>query len=322
MQRKPWGNEPWDPEGVLRAQIECINTIGRRLDRDFPDLLRAVCADWARIRKQSTDWIRLPASYGGLGLLEFKGRIPGCNWPKPKHPDITFVNIDENSWRRFQQKYSDWNLTEQESKELQHIKLVQKTATDDISGLTHAFRKIYKLEVEKLGPQSWTEINLKLFPLKYFSGLAQHLRSLQTVEQFKHVITSVGADFGFAKRFEKWWGDEKDVAAVRPGTNLMVSLQAHAPEVFYKLKRLEKTGLHRSCALDYLFGSITGLVVGKLHPLMTSAVQSALSLAVHEWVFAGNKWSRPTWSWFTSVVASWFASELYSSQISLELFRW
>jgi hypothetical protein len=318
LQRKPWGGEPWDPEGVVRAQIEAINTCTRRTGRDNSDLIRMVSREWSMIRGKDTNWLALPIGLGGLGLLPFRGRIPDLNWPKLKHPTVKVTNLEPTSYERYARGKEEWAPTIEELKTIQETTISSKMASDDVRGLGHVFRDSYKKQVKEMGKEEWITYRPTAVPLVELQSIALKLSSIESVPSLAHTISDRPGDFGIAKPIERWWGQLKEMAAVRRDLNIMKELRGHDLRVWQAVKRWEKRGLHRADALDYVFGKIGGLMVGTLHPLLTAAIESTLAHAVRPW----GKWKREAWGWFTGTFAWMMSAELASSALAKRLFRW
>lgn len=321
MQRKPWSSEPWDPEGVLKAQLSTVDTLERRLARKLPNLRSIVCQDWSRIRHKSIDWLRLPMQLGGLGLLPWRGKATTVAWPKLEHPNIEITNLDPGSYNHYQtMKY--WTLTENELKTRQSMSLVSKCASDDIRGLGQKFRDNYKHALSKMPEVQWTEVNISKFPVHTLTQTAENLLRISTPKELATTISTRGSGFGEYREMQEWWTEAQLIAQLRPDVQPMKMLQTYNVAMYTAVKHLERKGLHRGSALDYVFGDIAGMVVSPLSPLIASAVQSALSLQIAPWVETQKHWTRETWAWFTSVVAHWYADNLNRSPLSQTLFQW
>jgi hypothetical protein len=322
IQRKPWNSEPWDPEGVISAQLSTIDTLERRLGRKLDDLKFVVCQDWSRIRKQSTRWLQAPKTIGGLGLMPFEGWIPSKPWPTVEHPRIRFTNVDPNGYMHYEKEFSEWHLSVDQLKEIQSTRMIQKAASDDIRGLGMKFRSQYKLALSELGLIEWRKADIKAFPTGQLTGGAKSLSAVSSPEFLGRIIRNRAGGFGEYRKMEKWWTTVQEVATVRKDIRPIKELSKYNPDMYQELRRLERKGLHRGAALDYMFGKISGLVFSPLSPLLVQAVESALSLNVETWATSTQKWNRETWAWYTSTIANWYARELNRSQLALHYFQW
>lgn len=319
MQRKPWASEPWDPEGVLRAQIETIYTLERRTGRKCDDLRNVITREWSKIRGRDTRWLQLPETLGGLNILPFRGDVIGTAWPKVDHPKIEFTNIQTGSEGRYAKGLEQWRPTEKELKEIQHMSLMSKTASDDVRGVGTIFRDKYKKDLADMATGEWRKVKVGHFSIEGVKTEGARVVRLENVSDLTRAISDRPGDFGIGKRIEKWWGDLKRMSSVRKGLKMMDELKAKDIGVWGTIKRLEKRGLHRSSAIDFVFGKISGVLVGKLHPLLSSVIHSALARVT---MLNNAKWSRETWGWFTSTISFGLANDLGESELVHKLFRW
>jgi len=280
-----------------------------------------VCQDWARIRKQSIRWLQAPTSIGGLGILHFEGWVPSQPWPHVEHPSIVFTNIQPESYMTYQKKFQHYTLNETELKQVQQQSLIEKTASDDIRGLGVIFRDKYSHAIQKLRETTWRRVEIDRFKAEPLFAPAYSLSKIRNHQDLSVAIRSVGDGFGRYIGTQQWWTETQSLSRVRD-VRPMELLREYNLEMFCAIRSLERKGLHRGSAMDYVFGNIAGLVVSPLSPLLASVVQSALSLAVIPWVQSHSKWNRETWGWFTSTVAHWYAEQLNNSPLSLTLFQW
>jgi hypothetical protein len=322
LQRKPWSSEPWDPEGVVKAQFSTVDTIERRLNRKFDDLRSTIAQDWSRIRKQSINWLRLPTSLTGQGLLPYKGKVPSKPWPKIDHPSITFTNIEPDSWQRLTPQFEDFNPTEKELKEIQTNRLVDRAAADDIRGLGEVFRRKYKDELSALEGITWTDTRPSVFDPSDVLTFSRSATAASSPADIGRLVTNKDPMFGSGIRAERYWTDIQEIARVRKGFRPIELFRKRFPDVYGDIRHLERKGLHRKNAFDYVFGKIAGVDIGILHPLLASVVQSLLSLSLARWTKETYKWTRETWAWFTTISASTLSASFQSSSLVKKLFMW
>lgn len=316
MQRKPWSSEPWDPEGVIKAQISVCDTLERRLSRPVDYLRRSCTQDWSRIRGQSSDWLAQPACIGGLGVTPFRGKISSKAWPHFEIPPVVVRNLHVDSWQQYQTKFPNYVLSQAELLKVQAITLESKLAADDVRGLGKVFRDKYKDELKKLGVVTWRQINFKPFPTDGIVSSAQLLSSAASPADLAYIIRSTSPLFGAWRRIEAWWSETQLLARVRKIEPAKM-LQAYSPAAWSDMRKLERAGLHRASALDYIFGNISGIVSSPLSPLIVSAIQSQLSTLVDD-----RKWTREMWAWFTSTVGAHLSQSLDRSPVSVQLYQW
>lgn len=321
MQRKPWSSDPWSPEGVVSAQLEALATLERRLARPLDHIRHAIKQDWSRIRHTTTRWLDTPAPLGGLGLDEYKGWVPSLAWPTLAHPRIKFTNRLAGSELLLEDAFSPWNPSVEQLVGIQLNRMSDKAVTDDVRGVAAVFRDQYSRELARRPRVTWRQYHTLPFPTQNMSPLAALLRSVASLDTLLRIRGTVGADFGSASNLKARWTLSQEYARVsklRP----FAALLDYAPSAARVVLRLERRGLHRTASLDYVFGEITGLYTGSLHPMLLSVVQSALSVAVDPWIRARGHWTRETWGWFVSVVAGWFSQELKASPFVQKFYSW
>jgi len=320
LQRKPWSSEPWDPEGVIKAQLSTIDTLERRLGTDLSALRDTVAEDWSKIRHKSVAWLRLPVVLGGLGLMPFSGKVCSTFWPKVDKPKIRFIT-EEQSYKRIQNEFEEYGLTEHEAKEIQQDRMRSKAASDDIRGLGKKFRSEYDIALKQIKNERWSRTDVKPFTPDALFTMRKYLSSISNQDDLSATIGTVGSGFGSARKIQAWWTKIQELSRYRKIRPIR-ELQRYSPDTWRLVRHLERKGLHRASALDYAFGKIAGLVVSPLHPMLASAIQSAISVAVTSWVEGNQKWDRITWGWLTSNTATMFAHSLNNSRLATSLFQW
>lgn len=320
LQRKPWSNEPWTPEGVLQAQLSTVDTMERRMSCKF-DILRSVLIqEWTIIRKVSSDWLQAPTTIGGLGILPFKGKIPSKPWPQLNKPKVLF-STDPASLEYYKEKYKDYNITDLEASTIQQEMMLDKAATDDVRGMGKIFRDAYNKILLTVKDVEWSSVSLGTFPLADLPTTAALLRMTDQVISAEMLAKNRSAVFGHFKHLERWWNDTTLICQIR-GTRPIKELEKYSPEAYREIRKLERRGLHRANAIDYIFGKISGIVATPLSPLLVEIVTASLANSMESWMQEGRRWTRTTWAWFTSTVGNWFAKELDSSPFSKRLFQW
>lgn len=317
MQRKPWSSDPWDPESVLKAQISTIHTLERRGIRNTQTLSRAVIQDWTRMRSQTARWLQVPVSMGGLGILPFQGWIPNKPWPVMPKPPVTF-KTHVGSEMRYMKRFEYWQPTIEEMRAVQQRVMLTKAISDDIRGMGQVFRKDYTKAVRDLGIVQWSIVDIKKQPVENMADDIHVLANLVNVEGMRHEWNNVSSTFGQFKAVSDGWQDAVMMSQVRKTVRPITWLREQHPGCWIELRRLERHGFHRATALDLLFGTLSGLVTGRLHPMLVRLVQNrVVNRALEQ-----SKWDRQTWGWFTSRAAYSYSTALDSSGLAQRLFQW
>jgi len=315
LQRKPWSSDPWDPEGVLKAQLITVDTLERRSVKDCEWLRAAVVRDWTRIRGQSNLWLQLPTTLGGLGLLPFRDWVCDKVWPKVERQGPRF-SVEPQSYKRYQTKFAEWNVTEVEAQTLQQQTMASKALADDVRGIAHVYRDDYRGRLKALGAVRWRKVSPHGTQLRSLTGSIHYLSSISNAAELALSRKSSGT-FGQYKSTEQWFMDAQVVARLR-GTRVMPMLRDHDPDCYYEVRRLERKGLHRGNALDFVFGRIAGVLTGRLHSLLAHSVTVQLARCVEDQL----RWSRETFGWLTTHVGTTLATALHHSPLAKTAFWW
>lgn len=317
-QRKPWSSDPWDPEGVIKAQLVTVDTLERRMQSTYPVLRKSVAQDWSRIRKQSVRWLELPSTLGGLNILPFTGFIPNKTWPRVEHPQVK-MQTGAGSEMRYEERFKEWNPTQGELTQIQQGRMNTKAVADDIRGLGHIFREKYSEELETIKEVEWTKIDLKTFKIDGLDETTRLLNTLENPADLRYMWTMPIDAYGSFRNEENWWKDVCEMARIRKGIRPIEELKNRNIACYTLIRTLERKGLHRAQALDFAFGKVSGILIGSLHPLLAHVVERQVAKTI---MTASHKWDRVTLGWFTSTVAGVFGNSLKMSPLSQKMFLW
>lgn len=321
MQRKPWSSEPWAAEAVIKAQLDTVDIVSRRTLLDYTWLKEVLSKDWSHYRSLSDKWLALPTCLGGLGYLPFTGWVSSERLPVLDKPAVSFTNINPDTYVTYQVRYPDWPLTPGELQTIQLSTMNAKAASDDIRGLGSVYREGYNEHLASMPLVVWTVRSPLKFDTTVVFPTRDRLRSLVNITQLWEVAATVGKDFGSFRHEQKWWTQTQEVAKVKDIKPFKCLEERNVVMAFF-VKGLERKGLHRAAALDYAFGSISGLVIADLHPLLSAVIQSALSADLWFFLSARGKIDRFDWAWYTSTIATWYAETLAMSPVATKLFTW
>jgi hypothetical protein len=315
MQRKPWSNDPWSPEAIIEAQIEVLNTLRRRTRRPLPSLEFAITRDWTRIRRQSVDWLRLPRSAGGLGLLPWRGKMPSCPWPQPPQLHVD-VDIPDHTYVRYLEMVPGVKISDTVAKTIQHSEFMKMMTTDDIRGVAHILRSKFREEVSKLRVE-WTQ---DAIPIGQFTHLFGDVEKLKTTQTYADLAAATEAHplFGRHTQLVEVWTKLQVIARSLNGFRPMSYMRDHHIEFVHDLHSLERRGLHRATALDFVFGKISGLLLPNLNSMLTDSIGRVLS----RYVSAAPKFTTKSWATLTSVAGGSLAEALNSSSFVQRLWHW
>jgi hypothetical protein len=279
QQRKPWSSAPWEEEATMAALFVGVSSLKRR----GANALRvdawwlAVKQVWSVRNKVSMRWLTIPRVFGGLGIEPWDGKtFPDQRWPRTDKLSVKVTNV--TTWRRDKiiDSFSSWlPVSSPEADTLAQQALASKLATDDIPSLNSLYRKNSSKPVNHR--MTSTDI---VWPMAVIS-------EIQTVS---HLLAGASAKVGeFTFMRDRWktryfgmywylkqkWTDVSAVWRLRHQRNVLLWFQGRYPAFFYDVKRLERWGLARWEALDFLFGDVVGNVLGRVHPVLTSIVRNA-----------------------------------------------
>jgi len=315
-QRKPWANEPWSFEANTANIFACLRTLERRLGYQLKDLEQVFAEDWSKHRGLSTSWLRLPVALGGFGLMSFRGKIPSERLPKVELPTVVF-GVARGSYEQYQFRYADFNLTVGEACELQQLEMTSKAGADDVRGIVAKYRRKVKELYKRIRP-TWSDIGLFRVPSVAVSKVVEQLATQEQKEETIKLVTPPA--FGSARSVQAYWTTLQDVKKVRDIKPMDIMLERH-PLFVHDLKKLESKGMHRTAAIDYLFGKLSGLSYDNMHPMASDIVQAGVANIVAG-TMQGAKMSQL--SWVSAVVGgtAMVVNSVRRSKYYERLFRW
>jgi len=319
MQRKPWTNEPWSGDSTTEALFETVNTIERRLAVDLSVYRRVFSIVWSRNRKLSARYLELPRSLGGLGLLPWQGWVCDTPYPKLEKFGIKF-KVGDDTYTRYIDKYSDIaTVSPDEARKLQQMSMISKAGTDDVPGINRTYRQRFNNLIGKIGIVEWTKMDFRNYEV--ISGIlpTDYLRKMNSCVDLTSYEKTTPVSFGEYARHQGYWTKLQELSRVldiRP----IVLMRERSPSFVDALRGMERTGWHRGAAIDWLFGKITGLEIGNLHPSLYHTVECATAKAV-SFVFDTLK-KRADVNWLISRASSSASKYLLTSTLNKRLFSW
>ena len=135
------------------------------MQTSLPFVRKIIAQDWSRIRHQTTRWLQLPSTLGGLNLAPFEGWVSSRPWPKLQHPKVR-MSAEPGSERRLAQRFEQWKPTGPELTEIQQLRMNSMATSDDVRGIGAIHRALYKEELEKMGPVEWKKVNISRFSIE------------------------------------------------------------------------------------------------------------------------------------------------------------
>lgn len=278
VQRKPWTSEAWDPDAITRSLFECIGIIERRLDCQLDYHRRMVINAWQRQRRLDARFLELPRIYGGLGLLPWQGWLSDKNYPRVSSMNVSF-KVGDNTWSRYSDRYV-LPLDEQQSRKMQQMELLKKGGADDLPAVNRSLRQKFVSELKRIGPVTWSRAS-QFIPDSCSDILTtENLRKLDRAHDLTVRDKLKPAEYGEFWQDEHIWNDLqllKYVLDIKP----MKVIEENRPAFYRALRQLESRGWHRSNALDFLFGKMSGYTVGNLHPMCASVISTSVATVLN-----------------------------------------
>jgi len=272
-QRKPWTNEPWDAEGMVRAWWVTCQSLERRRCRGLW-LWERLTRVWARFRGLSSEVLALSGLDGGLGLgmppvvqakltpgLHTMGELPGVQLQVAEWG----IGLTKTSFER-----SGFALSTAEAEVLTKEKAISSLSTVDVHGVSGLAKDQYKLHLKEQ----------RLVP-GHISGFGP---------RFMHVLLTAVHSIGMLDTLDPW-RDYVDIAkaqsfgkyGMRAGGVTQARELAQLREV--KLETLLETDIAQDArmkaralrtgfgtALDWLIGKPPTVSYAWMHPQLVSAV--------------------------------------------------
>lgn len=311
VQRKPWTSDPWDPEGVIRAQLKTVRLIERRLDRALPQIESIVIQSWVRKRKLSARWLAVPILMGGLGILPWNGWRPETPMPKLDYSEIKVkFDVATGTSERYITRLADQvvqtkvELTEQDGLQLQQEAMRGKAGSDDLPGLNRIYRNKYKDELTLFHKKKteWVKIwnHLTLDESMMFGLRA--LENVQTVSDLRHLVRP--SYYGRYRRQQNEWRTLQVLARYQD-MDLRTEFIKYAPDFFFDRRQLEKKGMHRTMATDWLFGHYARYSASFVHDQAAESIEQVAAWLIEQKM--DKKHSREMWWYHTDFV--WEESE-------------
>lgn len=256
-QRKPWNPMPWDLFSDPTTVSNNIYTLERRL-RPCEWLHSANMLKWAKFTGQSFRWLQLPRHMGGAGLYPFEGYIPSSCLPKFELPSISFSNKIQPH------PPLDWiDLTESQLVDLNTKLLTAKLATDDVQGVQHAIRSNYLAKVRSTNI-TWSRTLIHK-PLKLLSRCDGPSPTDKFVRFPYFPETNIEAI-----QLIRLYPYVAKVAQIPPLSEVLKSKYTS----FYSVMRgFERSGWHRTDAINLANGQIPTEPLKKLHPILAPYVR-------------------------------------------------
>lgn len=314
-QRKPWSNQPWSEDMMMRALSEALRTLRRRwptvverCDQAWDHLKRL----WARNHNLPVEIFAVPVASGGLGLepppVGFHLR---CVPAIPKVDPVKTITIkNQTDWRRLkmaQYLKETYGITDHpDLPDIAAQQLATTIMSDNIPSVASRVRQEWLSEVRN------AHIRVERDPVP-----VDHVRDLPDLDAFSpgdinvtmNIYQALSPEFGSQKVVTQARADYRQYKFDGGFRNF---LRAYYPPVALAVSRFHSSW-HISEILDYLEGKIS------LCPRMTHpALNCVLSRMVAACVRPRARVSRCSTVWLGSLLEP----ILWNSTLSRYVYSW
>lgn len=300
-QRKPWTAEPWNGEATIRALIKTIRLLERRLARSLPKLLTIVTAAWVRKRKLDVEWLRLPESMGGIGVLPWQGYIADRRLPTAVPTVPIAFDVNPTTWAMYYASTKailDKTMIPNEPpiwQAIQQEQLRGKVSTDDVPAVNRLTRQKYLSSMAEFlqGPKvQWRKLWISVRAQDSTEGITQ----LMTATKIQHLADRTPTPF--FGQYARWRQqlDSLNVLSRHTDCHVYEEYAKYAPGFVSARKMLERAGLHRTMATDWLFGKYPRNTLTDTNEIFTAYIEATAATIIDSQITA-NPRSRYQWAY-------------------------
>lgn len=315
VQRKPWSNEPWTPDYVLRNIYEVIKTLRRRVkdhntvDQVWQHLKRV----WCKKHKLPIECIVSPRPLGGLGIES--SPITYSIHPKVLVDQQSLLRgikvTNQNLWR--QERITTYFLKEygikldtDRANRLSHNQFISTFAADDVRGISRQMREEWSMY---LSGKKWKVTKINRITLKKELDCKLDSIPLEQISIAVNDIKAQTSDYGRYPQIRQLIDDYHS-------SGLQISLRSwfrlYAPKVDYALNKFHRTW-HLAEKLDYLQGAFQ---------ISLNILNPALSFLLQRTIASMNPINHKSTRLKIYSDAFFFEQKLYWTQLSQRIYNW
>lgn len=321
-QRKPWSSVPWDEASVMAALYVGVNTMKRRgADEARMDTWwRAVKLGWSQRNHVSQSWLGQPKDLGGLGVEPWDGRRLLGKWEKVEMSGAR-INIVDQAVVRTREKYAKFDVSRDEAEALTQREAVVTLTADDIPSVNSALHK----KAKTVRPSIRIEKVDQRVPMVYVSRVQAECKAVGAMKAEEEAVPNymgeaVG-EYGKWARLLPMWREVSELARVRKSVRPMRWMAAYNRDFWLDVRLLERHGLSRGVALDWLFGELSIGPVVKLHPAMIGVLTKGV-VRVMSNVITGIRWVRGGFESMVARAARILEEGLLGSDLVRKVYSW
>jgi hypothetical protein len=314
IQYKSSSSEPWDPDELVMGQLRALWTTERRLSRTLPNLQKTILTLWQKRSGMPLAYLSGPSPWGrGFGDYDYQRldtTIPtlkksGLHPQLPQRPPGLDI-------------YTSFDLSADDIRSIQVKNFTAKMASDDVSLAAGAMRREYR-EMQRRQLFS-SQKTLQYIP-EGLPAMEIFFRGLASPQAFLIVRKMMPKSYGIGKSWIDHWTVWKTVKEYRRDFSPMDQLIEEAPHVADAVHLLERRGLYRSEAMDWVFGTMSNVRAHRLHPEMAQLVEAGTVAVLAKFRAHVARRDREVWPCAISSVSTALAAALAESPLS-KYYRW
>lgn len=270
-QRKPWGDEPWDPIYEVNVIADNIRNVGRRFKVVMLDVHLANKIQWSKFTRQSYKWLELPRRMGGLGCYKWSGLVPDGKLSLAHSQNPVLITNSVSAAPHY------LGLDEHESVRFSNSRIKGMMRSSDCRDLGKAMADIAVTEIRRTKVKwehSWDtslssliEVPVIFYEPRYGTWPEKKLPivSLKSVDPEWPSFMEFLSDYPHYR-----------YARTSRAKSLMEITREKYPLVARCVKYNERLGYHRSDAIDLVLGNIPIEPLHHINPRLAVFIQDLI----------------------------------------------
>lgn len=312
-QRKPWSNNPWSEDMVLRAIFETVRTLRRRKPerRETLDIIWSELKSiWCQNHNLPNAITMVPAYQGGLGLESAEGAfVYKLSAPVPRITKSEYKIDNQTEWRKkrieeyAKQKY---DMVIDNADELASAELKETIASDNIPEVAKITREKWLQEVRRLQIRATKQpLPTEIYPIPYDIAHVQP----ENISELEEIMRAKAPLYGSCPEIQQ---AKVDYQRFAPNMTFTEWLRRYFPKAYIARRKFHRSW-HLSEVLDYLAGKLT-VNPKQIHPALTHLLALEVAIAL--------KPQRRTTRLGSAWLSSTYERHIWLSPISQKTYAW
>jgi hypothetical protein len=313
-QRKPWSNEPWSPDSVIKSILD-VTLILQRRGLDTIDVWASMSSYWCQKHHLPKSVLQVPISLGGLGLEFWDGHTE-LSMPMPtiNKVEFRFKGVTEYRTNKVIALATETSIpiTHEQASNIASRQLQDVLAADDVPSVAVILRNKWKSELHKIRTVHGSDrrpiirnTNIDLTKLQSIEATGE------AYDQWQRYLWGMRGTFGrYRREYLKLQSVKLLLREAKMGVRQW--LRSQYPTMFDSLPK----GYHLSDALDWL-GGVTPIPSSELHPMLKSLSDNAAVMMVKKVPLRGMRRTAAL-----NIYGKITSSLVYHSPLSQVLYRW